>query len=117
MESHKYDWHLRMTKETMGVESQTASGLREKFGSRKGLDYTRIFKHAPRDCYSSAHGVLFSNKTQLWPYKGERAGVGWRWGMQGRGKKTEEIHNRKEGTGKVLGFRIVNYCSHQVPYC
>ena len=47
MESHKYDWHLRMTKETMGVESQTASGLREKFGSRKGLDYTRIFKHAP----------------------------------------------------------------------
>lgn len=88
MESHKYDWHLCMTKETMGVESQTASGLREKFGSRKGLDYTRIFKHALRDSYSCANGVLFSYKTQLWPYKGES------WG-RGGGGGCREGKNRK----------------------
>lgn len=50
--------------------------------------------------------MLFSYKTQLWPFKGERAGVGVEVGDAGKGKTEDILTKRKRDEGPGKSARI-----------
>lgn len=71
MELHKYDWHFPTIKETVAEKQRWEWRVNQpqslKFGSRKGLDFTRKFKHTLSDYHSTAYRVLLSHQAQRWP--------------------------------------------------